>query len=121
VVLPGRGERSGRYERLGWRLAADAYRVRVVGDTSADVDLVSVAVKARVEKGGRPAPVVLVGSDTGALLALRLDALGSVTVNGLVLAGLPDPALPRPAGAPGHDRIGRGVLGGRLPARRSGG
>jgi alpha-beta hydrolase superfamily lysophospholipase len=36
--------------------------------------------------------VVLVGSDTGALLALRLVAHGSVGVDGLVLAGLPDPA-----------------------------
>jgi alpha-beta hydrolase superfamily lysophospholipase len=91
VVLPGRGERPGLYERFGRRLAADAYRVRVVGDATEDVDAVGVGVKALVEEVDRPGPVVLVGSDTGALLALRLVALGSVTVDGLVLAGLPDP------------------------------
>jgi alpha-beta hydrolase superfamily lysophospholipase len=91
VVLPGRGEQPGLYERFGRRLAADAYRVRVVGDATADVDAVGVGVKALVDEADRPGPVVLVGSDTGALLALRLVALGSVTVDGLVLAGLPDP------------------------------
>lgn len=91
VVLPGRGERPGLYERFGRRLAADAYRVRVVGDATSDVDAVGVGVKALVEEADRPGPVVLVGSDTGALLALRLVALGSVTVDGLVLAGLPAP------------------------------
>lgn len=35
-------------------------------------------------------PVVLAGSDTGALLALRLVATGSVAVNALVLAAVPD-------------------------------
>jgi len=79
------------YERFGRRLAADAYRVHIVGDATRNVEEVSVAVKSLLEAPGRPGPAVLVGSDTGALLALRLVALGSVTVDGLVLAGLPDP------------------------------
>jgi alpha-beta hydrolase superfamily lysophospholipase len=93
VVLAGRGERPGLYERFGRRLAADAYRVRAVGDATADVEAVSLQVKTLLEEPGRPGPVVLAGSDTGALLALRLVALGSVTVDGLILAGLPDPEL----------------------------
>jgi alpha-beta hydrolase superfamily lysophospholipase len=95
VVLAGRGERPGVYERFGRRLAADAYRVRAVGDATADagVEAVSLQVKSLLEEPGRPGPLVLAGSDTGALLALRLVALGSVTVDGLILAGLPDPTF----------------------------
>ncbi|HEV7790208.1 MAG TPA: hypothetical protein VGP05_14475, partial [Pseudonocardia sp.] len=85
----------GVYERFGRRLAADAYRVRAVGDATADagVEAVSLQVKSLLEEPGRPGPLVLAGSDTGALLVLRLVALGSVTVDGLILAGLPDTSL----------------------------
>jgi alpha-beta hydrolase superfamily lysophospholipase len=79
------------YRRFGARLAADAYRVRVVADATEDVEAVSAQVKSLLEAQDRPGPVVLIGSDTGALLALRLVALGSVTADALVLAGLPDP------------------------------
>ena len=80
VVLPGRGERPGVYARFGRRLAADAYRVHVLDDEA--------EIKALLDQNP-PTPVVLVGSDTGALQALRLAA-GTVVVDGLVLAGLPD-------------------------------
>jgi alpha-beta hydrolase superfamily lysophospholipase len=105
VVLPGRGERPGVYERFGRRLAADAYRVRVV-DThtegrpassdstrsgSTSVEEVALRVKAVLTAPASPAPTVLVGSDLGALLALRLVGQGAVRLDGLVLAGLPDP------------------------------
>jgi alpha-beta hydrolase superfamily lysophospholipase len=88
VVLPGRGEQPDLYARFGRRLAADAYRVRVTGDATADLETVSAQVKALLTDA--TGPLVLVGSDTGALLALHLVASGSVTVAGLVLAGLPD-------------------------------
>jgi alpha-beta hydrolase superfamily lysophospholipase len=91
VVLPGRGERPGVYQRLGTRLAADAYRVRVVGDATEHLEEITVQVKALLGEADRPSPAVLVGSDTGALLALRLVAHGTVAVDGLILAGLPDP------------------------------
>ncbi|HTF47145.1 MAG TPA: rhodanese-like domain-containing protein [Pseudonocardia sp.] len=91
VVLPGRGERPGIYQRLGKRLAADAYRVRVVGDATEHLAEITVQVKALLGDADRPSPAVLVGSDSGALLALRLVALGTVAVDGLILAGLPDP------------------------------
>lgn len=91
VVLPGRGERPGLYERFGRRLAADAWRVRVVGDATEDLDEVVRRVRAALGAPGRARPSVLVGSDTGALLALRLAARAEVAVDGLVLAGLPDP------------------------------
>ncbi|WP_028924024.1 alpha/beta hydrolase [Pseudonocardia acaciae] len=89
VVLPGRGERPGVYERLGRRLSADAYRVRVVADATSGLDAVVAQVRSVLESPERPGPAVLIGSDAGALLAPRLA--GAVAVDGLVLAGLPDP------------------------------
>jgi alpha-beta hydrolase superfamily lysophospholipase len=91
VILPGRGERPAIYQRFGRRLAADAWRVRVVGDATVDLEGVTAQVKTALTAPDDPAPRVLVGSDTGALAALRLLATGSVTVDGAVLAGLPDP------------------------------
>lgn len=86
VVVPGRGEQAAVYERFGRRLAADAYRVRVVPDPTVDeartLDLVRAALDG-------PGPHVLVGSDAGALYAAGLVATGVVSVSALVLAGLP--------------------------------
>ncbi|MCP2164327.1 alpha/beta hydrolase [Goodfellowiella coeruleoviolacea] len=91
VVLPGRGEQPGLYERFGRRLAADAYQVHVVGDASPDPEATGERVRSLLAVPDLPRPSVLVGSDTGALLALRLVALGGVAVEALVLAGLPVP------------------------------
>lgn len=88
VVLPGRGEQPDLYARFGRRLAADAYRVRVTGDATADLETVSAQVKTLLADA--TGPVVLVGSDTGSLLALRLVASGAVAADALVLAGLAD-------------------------------
>ena len=84
VLLPGRGENSGVYERFGRRLAADAYVVHVldVGD-SADV----VAEVARLALDA-PAPLVLAGSDTGALRALAAAADPALQPDALLLAGI---------------------------------
>jgi alpha-beta hydrolase superfamily lysophospholipase len=90
VVLPGRGEAPGLYQRFGRRLAADAYRVRVAGDATAGPEEVSAGVKALLAEPGVTRPVVLAGSDAGALLALRLVASGAVDADALILAGLPD-------------------------------
>ncbi|WP_370963960.1 alpha/beta hydrolase [Amycolatopsis sp. cg9] len=77
VLLPGRGEHPGLYGRLGARLAADGYRVAAV--SSAD----DVAAELR----GGPVPVVLLGSDTGAVRAVTLAA--ELPVHAVVAAGLP--------------------------------
>ncbi|WP_230422805.1 alpha/beta hydrolase [Prauserella cavernicola] len=92
VVLPGRGERPAVYERFGRRLSADGYRVHALGDASVDPEAVTAAVKTLLADDTLPAPHVLIGSDTGALLASRLQATGTVRVAGLVLAGLPSGA-----------------------------
>ena len=80
IVLPGRGEHSGVYERFGRRLSVDAYAVHAL-DVSVHDDaksirniIAGIAVRAT-------APVVLAGSDAGALqaLALVLDADADTT------------------------------------------
>jgi pimeloyl-ACP methyl ester carboxylesterase len=87
VVLLGRGEDPSVYERLGRRLAADAWRVRVTDGH--DDDRVQAQVDALLTDPEVVAPVVLLGSDTGAARAVRLAAEPDVRgVSGLVLGGL---------------------------------
>ena len=92
VLIPGRGESPELYERFGRRIANDGYRVHAVADPVADPQLATsqvLGVAAVVR------PLVLVGSDTGALFAAGLVASGQVTgVDALVLAGLPAPPEP---------------------------
>jgi alpha-beta hydrolase superfamily lysophospholipase len=73
VLLPGRGEHPALYARLGARLAFDGYRVTAdAADTTG------------------PAPVVLLGHDTGAVRALDLatrSRIAAVVASGLPLGG----------------------------------
>jgi alpha-beta hydrolase superfamily lysophospholipase len=73
VLLPGRGEHPALYARLGARLAFDGYRVTTdAADTAG------------------PAPVVLLGHDTGAVRALDLatrSRIAAVVASGLPLGG----------------------------------
>jgi alpha-beta hydrolase superfamily lysophospholipase len=102
IVIPGRGEQPGVYERLGRRLSADAYRVRVVTDPTADLALATAEVAAVLAGSDAVAPRVLVGSDTGALFAAGLAAAGQAAgVDALVLAGLPVPVPPAAASSGG--------------------
>lgn len=88
IVLAGRGEHGGVYERFGRRLAFDAYRVRALGDASADPSVLDEAAKLLADES-LPGPKVLVGSDTGARYAARLAAEQTAGVDALILAGLP--------------------------------
>jgi alpha-beta hydrolase superfamily lysophospholipase len=97
IVVPGRGEHPGVYERFGRRIAADGYRVRAVSEPTVDQARARDQVRALLaadEIG--PEPRVLVGSDSGALFAAGLTATES-GVAGLVLAGL----VTEEGGAPG--------------------
>ncbi|HEV2635407.1 MAG TPA: alpha/beta fold hydrolase [Actinocrinis sp.] len=88
ILLPGRGEHGGVYERFGRRLASDAYAVHAL-DVTSDDDLGVIAKQVTAISAHAVTPVILAGSDTGALQALALAAGGAVTVDGLLLAGLP--------------------------------
>jgi pimeloyl-ACP methyl ester carboxylesterase len=130
IVLPGRGETAASYERLGRRLSADAYRVRLVPVDLTDLDAARVHVEKLLADESLPAPRVLVGADSGATLTAVLA--NDVAVDAVVLAGL---ALPESAGVdswedeveartacPVHRRVitsddafGRGCLNEPLP------
>src|SRR5215470_9810955 len=71
VVIPGRGERPGVYERFGRRISSDAYRVHVVANPVEDSALAAEQIRSLL---AGPQPVVLAGSDTGALFAAGLVA-----------------------------------------------
>ncbi|MFE9877758.1 alpha/beta hydrolase [Streptomyces sp. NPDC005784] len=107
LVVPGRGETRATYARLGGRLAADAYRVRVIDaptldaedPTAALADLaarLAEAVEDTASEDGVVRPVVLVGADSGAvaLAALlgRAKTPAAWQPDALVLAGLPGPS-----------------------------
>ena len=87
VLLAGRGEHAGVYGRFGARIASDGYAVvsadGIVARTTGDPE--AVLAKAVADLA---APVVLVGSDAGAYLALRLAA--ATPVSAVVLAGVAD-------------------------------
>ncbi|MCX5243474.1 lysophospholipase [Streptomyces prunicolor] len=91
IVLAGRGEHGGVYERFGRRLGFDAYRVRALGDPTADPAVLEQAAKLLADES-LPGPKVLVGSDTGARYALRLATEHTAGVDALILAGLPTDA-----------------------------
>ncbi|MFF8881964.1 alpha/beta hydrolase [Streptomyces flaveolus] len=111
VVVPGRGETRDTYARFGGRLAADAYRVRVIDpplldadDPAATDDLASRigdAVDGTAAEDGVVRPVVLVGADAGAAAVAALVTRGvlpeGTRPDALVLAGLPGRAA-GPAG-----------------------
>ncbi|MEU3186145.1 alpha/beta hydrolase [Streptomyces sp. NPDC006923] len=89
ILLPGRGEHPLVYERFGRRLAADGYVVRALG-TAPDDPAEEVLARAADAAGPDPAvPVVLVGSDTGALQALGTAASADLRlpVEGIIVAG----------------------------------
>ena len=87
ILIPGRGERPELYERFGRRISADGFRVHVVADPVTDAALTTAQV---VDLAAGVRPLVLAGSDTGALFAAGLAASGVVAdADALVLAGLP--------------------------------
>ncbi|MDX2405451.1 alpha/beta hydrolase [Streptomyces microflavus] len=101
VVVPGRGETRETYTRLGRRLAADAYRVRVVDAVHLDADdpagsltrfgtRITDAVAGTAGPDGVVRPVVLVGADIGAVAVAALLGSGErPDADAVVLAGLP--------------------------------
>ena len=88
IVLPGRGEHAGVYERFGRRLAYDAYAVHAIS-VGPDDDAADVRDQVAALAAEAVAPVILAGSDTGALHALALVVEAKVDVEGLLLAATP--------------------------------
>jgi pimeloyl-ACP methyl ester carboxylesterase len=91
VLLTGRGETPAAYRRFGRRIAADAYKVRVVELDLDDIGAARDRVHELLADETLPAPRVLAGSDAGATYAAVLARGGQHAVDAVVLAGL---ALP---------------------------
>ncbi|MFF2327488.1 MULTISPECIES: alpha/beta hydrolase [unclassified Streptomyces] len=99
VVLPGRGEHGLVYERFGRRLAADGYVVHAL-DTTSDAALEDVLTAGAAAVGpDADTPLVLVGSDTGALQALHIATIADprLPVRGIILTGTVTTATATPA------------------------
>jgi alpha-beta hydrolase superfamily lysophospholipase len=78
IMIPGRGEQPGLYERFGRRISSDGYRVHVVANPVQDVAL---AISQVLSQPVTVHPYVLAGSD---------PASGQVTnADALILVGLP--------------------------------
>ncbi|MCM3926582.1 lysophospholipase, partial [Frankia sp. AiPs1] len=99
ILVVGRGEHPGIYERFGARIAFDGYRVRVVGDPTADADAVTADIRTLLSDPDLPAPRVLAGSDAGAAFVAALAATGTVQPDALLLVGLPPAGADAPAPA----------------------
>jgi pimeloyl-ACP methyl ester carboxylesterase len=118
VVVGGRAENAAVYQRFGRRIAFDAYRVRFVEGDLSDLDRVSRDIDAVLRDPTTVLPTLLLGSDTGAALALDhvarrtdLEQPDAVAVAGLTfpddaVAAFDDELVVRTA-CPNH----RGVLG----------
>ncbi|GAA3032956.1 alpha/beta hydrolase [Actinokineospora globicatena] len=102
LVVPGRGETQATYTRLGTRLAADAYRVRVLdaprvapGDVAGSLEHLAADLTAALDTVVLARPLVLIGADSGAALVSALLQRGDTTApwwpEAVVLAGLPSP------------------------------
>ncbi|WP_329041724.1 alpha/beta hydrolase [Streptomyces sp. NBC_00178] len=105
LVVPGRGETRATYARLGRRLAADAYRVRVVDAPALDTadpgtsltllgERLAVAAEGTATGAdGVARPLVVVAADSGAAAVAALAAKGGAPdawgPDALVLAGVP--------------------------------
>lgn len=96
IVIPGRGESPGVYERLGRRLAVDGYLVRVVPEPTGDLGSTCSQIADLYADPDAVRPHVLIGSDTGSLVAVICAASDPDAVDGLVLAGLPVGSQPNP-------------------------
>lgn len=106
IVVPGRGETRATYARFARRLAADAFRVRVVDppwagggevtawSPNAFGDRLAEAVRGTADDDGVVRPLVLVGADVGAVAVAALLARETPALepDGVVLAGLPGSA-----------------------------
>ncbi|MFC0528627.1 hypothetical protein [Phytohabitans kaempferiae] len=136
LVVAGRGEVPASYARFGARLAADAYRVRVLPAPALDeADLTGSLARfaaglaeavAGVEEPVRP--LVLVGADLGAAalgaLVARPEPAAAWWPEAVVLAGLPGYDAHRTAvwddelDARTHCPVHRGVLTGDPSVQR---
>jgi pimeloyl-ACP methyl ester carboxylesterase len=89
IVVVGRGEHPGLYERFGRRISADAWKVRAVADPITQESIAAQQIAGLLSDPDLPEPKVLVGSDSGAAYVAARLAAGDLAPSGAVLVGLP--------------------------------
>ena len=97
LIVPGRGETRATYARFGRRLAADAYRVRVIDAPDLHTEAlpalaarITTAAEDTTAEDGVVRPLILVGADSGAAaVAALLGQEAGTRPDAVVLAGLP--------------------------------
>lgn len=89
ILVVGRGEHPGLYERFGRRISADAWKVRAVADPMTQESTAAEQIAQLLGDPDLPDPKVLVGSDSGAAYVAAGLSSGAVTAAGAVLVGLP--------------------------------
>ena len=89
IVVVGRGEHPGLYERFGRRISADAWKVRAVADPITQGAAAAEQIASLLGDPDLPEPKVLVGSDSGAAYVAAQLAAGALAPAGAVLVGLP--------------------------------
>ncbi len=90
IIFGGRQETAATYERFGARIASDGYRVLL----AAGDDGIELIEAVRLDE--LPQPLVLLGSDTGAVQAVDAWHQWREHVAGVVLGGYPAPDLSAP-------------------------
>lgn len=94
VVLGGRGETPEIYNRFGRRISADAYRVVAYSDGFGNESEVVDAIRSGIASGDLVAPVVVVGSDVGAVAAVDVASRLGSEIGAVIVAGYPTAGAP---------------------------
>ncbi|GGF22053.1 alpha/beta hydrolase [Subtercola lobariae] len=89
VVLGGRGETADVYNRFGTRISADSYTVVAFADAFGSEAEVASEIGARIAGDELTAPVIIVGSDVGAVAAVDVAGQLGADVAAVILAGYP--------------------------------
>ncbi|MEF2977270.1 alpha/beta hydrolase [Subtercola sp. YIM 133946] len=89
VVLGGRGETPDVYNRFGNRISIDAYAVVAFADAFGNEGDVADEIRSRIASAELTAPIVVVGSDVGAVSAVDVaKELGS-EIAAVIVAAYP--------------------------------
>lgn len=89
VVLGGRGETPDVYHRFGTRLSADSYSVVAFSGAFGNEAELIAELHSRIAGDQFATPVVLIGSDVGAVAAVDVTAALGSEVAAVILAGYP--------------------------------
>lgn len=114
ILLAGLDERAADFELLTDQLLLTGFRVTIFDDVSVDVEASRLGVLQVLRDSTLDRPLILVGSDLGAVLAAGLIASGEARVAAAVLGNLVTPAS-RPSTVTVADFAAADLREARLP------